>query len=40
VLDLGSIQWDGTTFTVQGTSTSSNNVGIITYESFSLDFQK
>jgi flagellin-like protein len=40
VLDLGSIQWDGTTFTMQGTSTISTNVGIITYESFSLDFQK
>jgi hypothetical protein len=40
VLDLGSIQWDGTTFTVQGTSTFSTNVGIVSYESFFLDFQK
>ena len=40
VLDLGSIQWDGTTFTVQGTSTFSADVGIVKYESFSLDFEK
>jgi hypothetical protein len=39
VFDLGAISWDGTTFTVVGTSTFSANTGVITYESFSLGFE-
>jgi flagellin-like protein len=39
-LDLGAIQWNGTTFTVQETSTFSADVGVVNYESFYLDFEK
>jgi hypothetical protein len=39
VFDLGAIKWDGTTFTVIGTSTFSTDTGVITYESFSLEFE-
>jgi flagellin-like protein len=38
VLDLGAISWDGTTFTVIGTSTFSADTSVITYESFDLEF--
>jgi hypothetical protein len=39
VFDLGAISWNGTTFTVVGTSKFSANTGVITYESFSLAFE-
>jgi KaiC/GvpD/RAD55 family RecA-like ATPase len=37
--DLGAIKWDGTTFTVIGSSTFTADTTVITYESFDLDFQ-
>ena len=39
VNDLGAIRWDGTTFTVIGTSTFTANTGTSAYESFELEFQ-
>jgi hypothetical protein len=39
VFDLGAIKWDGTTFTVIGTSTFSTDTSVITYESFDLEFE-
>ena len=39
VFDLGAISWDGTTFTVIGTSTFSADTSVITYESFDLEFE-
>jgi len=39
VYDLGAIKWDGTTFTVIGSSTFTGETTVITYEGFDLDFQ-
>lgn len=39
VYDLGAIKWDGTTFTVIGTSTFTADTTTITYECFDLKFQ-
>jgi hypothetical protein len=39
VFDLGAISWDGTSFTVIGTSTFSTDTAGITYESFDLEFE-
>ncbi len=38
--DLGAIRWDGTTFTVIGTSTFSADVGTTLYESFELEYRE
>jgi hypothetical protein len=38
VFDIGAIEWDGTTFTIVGTSTISTSITAITYECFELDF--
>lgn len=37
-LDLGAINWDGTTFTVIGASTFSTNINVITRECFEMEF--
>ena len=39
-LNLGAISWDGTTFSIQGASTFSSDVGKVNYESFSLAFEQ
>jgi hypothetical protein len=39
VFDLGAIKWDGTTFSVVGTSTFSADTAGIAYESFDLEFE-
>jgi hypothetical protein len=38
VFDLGAIRWDGTTFTVIGSSTISADTTVITYECFEVEF--
>ncbi len=38
VFDIGAIRWDGTTFTVIGTSTISADTTVITYECFEMEF--
>jgi hypothetical protein len=38
-LDLGAVSWNGTTFTIIGTSTFSTNTGGITCENFDLAFE-
>jgi len=38
--DLGAIKWDGTTFTVIGSSTFTADTTVRTYESFEIEFQQ
>jgi len=40
VFDLGAIKWDGSTFTVIGTSTFSTDTTVRTYEGFEIEFQQ
>jgi len=40
VFDLGTISWDGTTFTVIGTNTISSDTTTTAYESFELEFMR